>query len=61
MSKTTINKEERPKPCCICLDEKKKRDECLLFNDVSKDNGMLKCKEYIDKYKSCMKSFGYDI
>ncbi|CAL9735052.1 cytochrome c oxidase copper chaperone [Monosporozyma servazzii] len=60
-SKTNVNKEERPKPCCVCLDEKKKRDECLLFNDISKDNGMLKCKEYIDKYKSCMKSFGYDM
>ena len=60
-TKTTPEKPEKPKPCCVCLDEKKKRDECLLFTDVSKDDGMIKCKEYIDKYKECMKSYGFEI
>lgn len=60
-SKTNTEKIEKPKPCCVCLDEKKKRDECLLFNDISKDDGMLKCKEYIDKYRECMKSYGFEI
>lgn len=52
-------KEPRPKPCCVCKDEKSARDECLLFNDISKEAGMLKCKDLIDKYKSCMKSYGF--
>lgn len=54
-------KEARPKPCCVCKDEKAARDECLLFNDVNQETGILKCKELIDKYKTCMKSYGFDV
>lgn len=63
IDQTKINPEntEKPKPCCVCLDEKKKRDECLLFTDVNKEDSMVKCKEYIDKYKECMKSYGFEI
>ncbi|SGZ49671.1 CIC11C00000001878 [Sungouiella intermedia] len=42
---------DKPKPCCVCLDEKKTRDECLLFN--GQEGG--KCDELIQKYKVCMK------
>ncbi|OBA20096.1 hypothetical protein METBIDRAFT_33056 [Metschnikowia bicuspidata var. bicuspidata NRRL YB-4993] len=45
----------KPKPCCVCLDEKKARDECLLFS--GEEDG--KCQEFIDKYKICMKGFGF--
>ncbi|QBM86902.1 cytochrome c oxidase assembly protein subunit 17 [Metschnikowia aff. pulcherrima] len=45
----------KPKPCCVCLDEKKARDECLLFN--GEEGG--KCLEFIDKYKACMKGYGF--
>lgn len=49
-------KESKPKPCCVCLDEKKARDECLLFN--GQENG--KCNELIEKYKTCMKGYGFE-
>ncbi|KAL2066469.1 hypothetical protein VTL71DRAFT_2540 [Oculimacula yallundae] len=49
----------KPKPCCVCKDEKATRDECMLFSnakDPQKD-----CASTIDKYKSCMKGFGFDL
>ncbi|CAK7900746.1 hypothetical protein CAAN1_23S00606 [[Candida] anglica] len=49
-------KNEKPKPCCVCLDEKKLRDECLLFN--GQEGG--KCDDLIAKYKVCMKGFGFE-
>lgn len=54
MSGTTENK---PKPCCVCLDEKKIRDACLLKN--GQDSG--KCDDIISKYKVCMKGYGFEI
>ncbi|EEQ41728.1 putative cytochrome c oxidase copper chaperone [Clavispora lusitaniae] len=47
---------EKPKPCCVCLDEKKARDECLLFN--GQESG--KCDQLIQAYKTCMKGFGFE-
>ncbi|PSR82709.1 cytochrome C oxidase copper chaperone-domain-containing protein [Coniella lustricola] len=47
----------KPKPCCVCTEEKSKRDECMLFStaaDPAKD-----CQSTIDKYRSCMKGFGF--
>jgi len=47
------------KPCCVCKDEKATRDECMLFsnsNDPQKD-----CATTIDKYKSCMAGFGFNL
>ncbi|CAN3355655.1 cytochrome c oxidase copper chaperone [Diutina catenulata] len=59
MSTTTEavkDQEKKVKPCCVCLDEKKKRDECLLFN--GQDGG--KCDELIGAYKNCMKGYGFE-
>ncbi|PMD26608.1 cytochrome c oxidase copper chaperone protein [Hyaloscypha hepaticicola] len=47
------------KPCCVCKDEKASRDECMLFSnakDPQKD-----CASTIDKYKSCMAGFGFQL
>lgn len=49
--------ESKPKPCCVCKPEKEVRDECLLFN--GQESG--KCDELIEKYKTCMKGYGFDI
>jgi len=49
--------DEKPKPCCVCLDEKRARDECLMFKGFEDES----CLKLIDSYKSCMKSFGFDI
>ncbi|KAK3393225.1 cytochrome C oxidase copper chaperone-domain-containing protein [Podospora didyma] len=49
----------KPKPCCVCKDEKAKRDECMLFSsaaDAQKD-----CQPTIDLYKTCMAGFGFKI
>ncbi|KAM0332100.1 hypothetical protein ACHAQA_002372 [Verticillium albo-atrum] len=50
---------EKPKPCCVCKDEKAKRDECMLFSTAA-DPGKA-CLPTIDAYKSCMKGFGFDV
>ncbi|KAK0624708.1 cytochrome C oxidase copper chaperone-domain-containing protein [Bombardia bombarda] len=49
----------KPKPCCVCKDEKAKRDECMLFSnaaDPQKD-----CQSTVDLYKSCMAGFGFKV
>ncbi|KAH6691562.1 cysteine alpha-hairpin motif superfamily [Plectosphaerella plurivora] len=51
--------ENKPKPCCVCKEEKSKRDECMLFsnsNDPAKD-----CRSTIQQYKDCMKGFGFEV
>lgn len=48
---------DKPKPCCVCLDEKDARDECLLFKGLDSEE----CKPYIEKYKKCMEGFGFKI
>lgn len=47
----------KPKPCCVCKDEKEQRDQCLLF--YSQDSG--KCEDFINRYKECMKGYGFTI
>ncbi|KAI1299145.1 cytochrome C oxidase copper chaperone [Xylaria venustula] len=49
----------KPKPCCVCKDEKALRDDCMLFSksaDPTSD-----CKPIIDQYKTCMAGFGFQI
>lgn len=62
-SKTcSINKNEqegneKPKPCCVCTDEKEARDKCLLFNGQED----VECVKLVERYKECMKSYGFTI
>ncbi|KAH6854189.1 cytochrome C oxidase copper chaperone-domain-containing protein [Chaetomium sp. MPI-CAGE-AT-0009] len=49
----------KPKPCCVCKEEKSKRDECMLFSnaaDPQKD-----CQSTIAQYRSCMAGFGFKV
>ncbi|EMR66853.1 hypothetical protein MGN70_009701 [Eutypa lata] len=49
----------KPKPCCVCKDEKSKRDECMLFSkgaDPTSD-----CQSTIQQYRSCMAGFGFQV
>ncbi|KAF6842919.1 cytochrome c oxidase copper chaperone [Colletotrichum musicola] len=49
----------KPKPCCVCKEEKAKRDECMLFSnaaDPAKD-----CLSTIDQYRNCMRGFGFTV
>jgi len=55
----TSTEVSKPKPCCVCKEEKATRDECMLFSnakDPQKD-----CATTIDKYKSCMAGFGFNL
>ncbi|KFH47239.1 Cytochrome c oxidase copper chaperone-like protein [Hapsidospora chrysogenum ATCC 11550] len=55
----TSDNASKPKPCCVCKEEKAKRDECMLFSkaaDPADD-----CKSLVDQYKSCMAGYGYSI
>lgn len=47
------------KPCCVCKDEKAKRDECMLFSNSA--DPTKECQSTIDQYKSCMAGFGFKI
>ncbi|KAL6891134.1 hypothetical protein HDV57DRAFT_513587 [Trichoderma longibrachiatum] len=55
-STTTASK---PKPCCVCKDEKARRDECMLFS-TAKDPAA-DCRSLVDQYKSCMQGFGFNV
>ncbi|KAK0392695.1 hypothetical protein NLU13_2190 [Sarocladium strictum] len=56
---TSNNEASRPKPCCVCKEEKSKRDECMLFSNA-KDPAQ-DCISLVDQYKSCMAGFGYKV
>ncbi|KAH8179948.1 cytochrome C oxidase copper chaperone (COX17) domain-containing protein [Sarocladium implicatum] len=58
-SVATTTEGSRPKPCCVCKDEKAKRDECMLFSNA-KDPAQ-DCFKLVDQYKSCMLGFGYKV
>ncbi|KAI9647376.1 Cytochrome c oxidase copper chaperone [Ciborinia camelliae] len=47
------------KPCCVCKDEKAARDECMLFSTAKDPQAA--CASMIDKYKSCMAGFGFNL
>ncbi|KAI0483181.1 cytochrome C oxidase copper chaperone-domain-containing protein [Xylariaceae sp. FL0804] len=49
----------KPKPCCVCKDEKSKRDECMLFSSAADPTS--DCKSTIDQYRSCMAGFGFQV
>ncbi|KAJ6445988.1 cytochrome C oxidase copper chaperone (COX17) domain-containing protein [Purpureocillium lavendulum] len=46
-------------PCCVCKDEKSRRDECMLFS-TAKDPAA-DCKSLVDQYKSCMLGYGFKV
>ncbi|KAF2253064.1 hypothetical protein BU26DRAFT_515444 [Trematosphaeria pertusa] len=46
-------------PCCVCTDEKAKRDECMLFS--SSNNAQEECADLVTKYKDCMAGYGFKI
>ncbi|KAK0754225.1 cytochrome C oxidase copper chaperone-domain-containing protein [Schizothecium vesticola] len=50
---------DKPKPCCVCKDEKAARDDCMLFSKAA--DPMTDCQGTIDLYKSCMLGFGFKI
>ncbi|KAF7846097.1 hypothetical protein BT93_L5262 [Corymbia citriodora subsp. variegata] len=50
---------ERPKPCCVCKDEKSERDKCMLYSqgeDPQED-----CKGMVQRYRECMKGYGFNV
>ncbi|OJD22681.1 hypothetical protein ACJ73_05970 [Blastomyces percursus] len=50
----------KPKPCCVCKDEKAARDDCMLFSK-SDDPAEQECRPLVEQYKSCMAGFGFKI
>ncbi|KAK3898802.1 cytochrome C oxidase copper chaperone-domain-containing protein [Staphylotrichum tortipilum] len=49
----------KPKPCCVCKDEKSKRDECMLFSNAA--DPQQDCQSTISQYRSCMAGFGFKV
>ncbi|BCS22778.1 copper metallochaperone COX17 [Aspergillus puulaauensis] len=50
---------EKPKPCCVCKDEKTTRDDCMLFS--KSDEPTQECKSVIEQYKACMAGYGFKV
>ncbi|OJJ48169.1 hypothetical protein ASPZODRAFT_1535228 [Penicilliopsis zonata CBS 506.65] len=50
---------EKPKPCCVCKDEKTSRDDCMLF--AKSDDPQAECTPVIEQYKACMASYGFKV
>ena len=46
-------------PCCVCKDEKSRRDECMLFS--RSDDPQEDCKSMVAQYKDCMAGYGFKI
>lgn len=49
----------KPKPCCVCKEEKAARDDCMLFSNAA--DPQEDCIDKVKAYKACMKGFGFDI
>ncbi|EGO53140.1 hypothetical protein NEUTE1DRAFT_126526 [Neurospora tetrasperma FGSC 2508] len=49
----------KPKPCCVCKEEKAKRDDCMLFS--KSDDPQKDCVSTIDQYRACMAGFGFKV
>ncbi|KAI2619333.1 cytochrome C oxidase copper chaperone-domain-containing protein [Hypoxylon sp. NC1633] len=49
----------KPKPCCVCKNEKSIRDECMLFSKSA--DPAADCKTTIDQYRTCMAGFGFQV
>ncbi|KAK4560617.1 Cytochrome c oxidase copper chaperone [Recurvomyces mirabilis] len=50
---------QKPKPCCVCKDEKSARDECMLFSTAADPQDA--CKDLVGQYKTCMKGYGFSL
>jgi cytochrome c oxidase assembly protein subunit 17 len=48
------------KPCCACPETKKARDNCMLFASGA-ETAEAECKEFIEKHRSCMSSYGFKV
>uniref|UniRef100_A0A8C9GRJ6 Cytochrome c oxidase copper chaperone n=1 Tax=Piliocolobus tephrosceles TaxID=591936 RepID=A0A8C9GRJ6_9PRIM len=55
LQKVNEEKTEKKKICCVCLDTKKLRDECIV------KLGEKKCKKYIEDHKKCLRKEGFDV
>ncbi|KAK5127154.1 hypothetical protein LTR85_008515 [Meristemomyces frigidus] len=50
---------QKPKPCCVCKDEKSARDECMLFSNAPDPQDA--CKNLVGQYRSCMATYGFKL
>ena len=57
---TSDSQPQKVKPCCACPETKKARDNCLLFAS-SADQAENECREFIEKHRACMASYGFKI
>lgn len=43
------------RPCCVCKDTRKIRDECIMFKSE------LECLKEMDDHKKCLESYGFKV
>lgn len=50
--------QEKPRPCCVCVETRTARDECFLKNSEDAEK---RCKDLIKMHIECMRSYGFNI
>ena len=56
-------KEEQLRPCCVCKESRKKRDDCYLFapSNLKEDKDIeTHCKLFIMQHSKCLKEYGFN-
>ena len=54
--KIPVGEDGKPlKPCCVCLDTKRVRDECMI------NKGEEHCGDLIEAHKQCLRDLGFNI
>lgn len=48
-----------PRRCCACPQTKSLRDDCFLRSNP--DSAQADCREFIEKHKECMRSYGFKV
>ena len=59
IGKLTSDDARSKQPCCVCKDEKSTRDECMLFSKAA--DPVADCKSTIERYRTCMAGFGFQV
>lgn len=62
---TQKNESTSVKPCCVCKETRKARDDCYLFAPSSSQSGgdeelQTHCKKYIEAHSECLKGYGFN-
>jgi cytochrome c oxidase assembly protein subunit 17 len=53
----TVDEKKELRPCCVCEETRRVRDECVLF--YGEEN--LDCVKFIEAHHACLASYGFKV